>query len=104
MVEFAIVLPILALLLVMAVDFGRVFFGWVSITNAARIGADYAAQHPDAWATGNTAQMAKYEDLIRANNGEFSQRYYAPVEGVGLYWHLVDLVWIYLFPLLYLVG
>ena len=42
--------------------------------------------------------------LIRANNGEFSQRYYAPVEGVGLYWHLVDLVWIYLFPLLYLVG
>lgn len=42
--------------------------------------------------------------LIRASNGEFSQRYYAPVEGVGLYWHLVDLVWIYLFPLLYLVG
>jgi cytochrome c oxidase subunit 3 len=42
--------------------------------------------------------------LIRANKGEFSSRYYAPVEGVGLYWHLVDLVWIYLFPLLYLVG
>jgi cytochrome c oxidase subunit 3 len=41
---------------------------------------------------------------IRAAKGEFSQRYYAPVEGVGLYWHLVDLVWIYLFPLLYLVG
>jgi cytochrome c oxidase subunit 3 len=36
--------------------------------------------------------------------GEFSSRYYAPVEGVGLYWHLVDLIWIYLFPLLYLVG
>jgi cytochrome c oxidase subunit 3 len=42
--------------------------------------------------------------LIRASRGEFSQRYYAPVEGVGLYWHLVDLIWIYLFPLLYLVG
>jgi cytochrome c oxidase subunit 3 len=42
--------------------------------------------------------------LIRASRGEFSSRYYAPVEGVGLYWHLVDLVWIYLFPLLYLVG
>jgi len=42
--------------------------------------------------------------LIRAHRGDFSQRYYAPVEGVGLYWHLVDLVWIYLFPLLYLVG
>ncbi len=42
--------------------------------------------------------------LLRAQNGEFSSRYYAPVEGVGLYWHLVDLIWIYLFPLLYLVG
>jgi cytochrome c oxidase subunit 3 len=42
--------------------------------------------------------------LVRAARGEFSSRYYAPVEGVGLYWHLVDLIWIYLFPLLYLVG
>jgi cytochrome c oxidase subunit 3 len=42
--------------------------------------------------------------LIKAQKGEFSSRYYAPVEGVGLYWHLVDLVWIYLFPLLYLIG
>ncbi|KYF53471.1 cytochrome C oxidase subunit III [Sorangium cellulosum] len=42
--------------------------------------------------------------LIRNMRGEFSSRYYSPVEGVGLYWHLVDLIWIYLFPLLYLVG
>ncbi|EYF06503.1 cytochrome c oxidase subunit 3 family protein [Chondromyces apiculatus] len=42
--------------------------------------------------------------LIRNLKGQFSSRYYAPVEGVGLYWHLVDLIWIYLFPLLYLVG
>ena len=42
--------------------------------------------------------------LIRTIRGEFSSRYYSPVEGVGLYWHLVDLIWIYLFPLLYLVG
>jgi cytochrome c oxidase subunit 3 len=34
--------------------------------------------------------------------GEFSQSYFTPVELVALYWHLVDLVWIYLFPLLYL--
>jgi cytochrome c oxidase subunit 3 len=40
----------------------------------------------------------------RNNRGDFSPGYYAPVEGVGLYWHLVDLIWIYLFPLLYLVG
>jgi cytochrome c oxidase subunit III len=42
--------------------------------------------------------------LIRNEKGQFSGRYYSPVENVGLYWHLVDLVWIYLFPLLYLVG
>jgi cytochrome c oxidase subunit 3 len=42
--------------------------------------------------------------LIRNQKGHFSQRYYSPVENVGLYWHLVDMVWIYLFPLLYLVS
>ncbi len=35
--------------------------------------------------------------------GEFSESYYAPVDLVGLYWHLVDLIWIFLFPLLYLI-
>lgn len=35
---------------------------------------------------------------------EFSPHFYTPVELVGFYWHFVDLVWIYLFPLLYLVG
>ena len=35
--------------------------------------------------------------------GKYTSRYYTPVENVGLYWHLVDLIWIFLFPLLYLV-
>lgn len=34
----------------------------------------------------------------------FSSKYYTPVEVGALYWHLVDVIWIYLFPLLYLVG
>ncbi len=38
-----------------------------------------------------------------AHKGRFDSSYYAPVEMAGLYWHFVDLVWIYLFPLLYLV-
>ncbi len=42
--------------------------------------------------------------LIRAMKGEFSSEYYTPVDLVGLYWHLVDLIWIYLFPLLYLIS
>jgi len=40
---------------------------------------------------------------VRCWRKEFSAGYYAPVENAGLYWHLVDLVWIFLYPLLYLV-
>lgn len=39
----------------------------------------------------------------RLKKGEFGPRNYGAVEGVGLFWHLIDLIWIYLFPLLYLV-
>jgi len=42
--------------------------------------------------------------MVRTWRNEFSDQYYTPVECVGLYWHLVDLIWIFLFPLLYLVG
>ena len=42
--------------------------------------------------------------LVRAWKGHFTTRYYTPVEIGGLYWHFVDIVWIFLFPLLYLVG
>lgn len=41
--------------------------------------------------------------VIRANKGHFSSEYYTPVEITGLYWHLVDIIWIFLFPLLYLI-
>lgn len=39
----------------------------------------------------------------RAHKGHFNSEYYTPVELSGLYWHLVDIVWIFLFPLLYLI-
>lgn len=42
--------------------------------------------------------------LVLSRRGRLSANYYTPVEMSGLYWHFVDLVWIYLFPLLYLVG
>jgi cytochrome c oxidase subunit 3 len=42
--------------------------------------------------------------LVRAVKGHFSSQYYSPVEITGLYWHLVDLIWIYLFPLMYLIS
>ena len=37
-------------------------------------------------------------------SGELGAQYFTPVELVGFYWHFVDLVWIYLFPLMYLIG
>jgi cytochrome c oxidase subunit 3 len=42
--------------------------------------------------------------LARAQRGDFTQGYVAPIENFGLYWHFVDIVWLYLFPLLYLIN
>ena len=42
--------------------------------------------------------------IIFAARKTFSREYYTPVELSGLYWHFVDIIWIYLFPLLYLLG
>jgi cytochrome c oxidase subunit III len=42
--------------------------------------------------------------LLQARKGRFHPAYYTPVEVTGLYWHFVDIVWIFLFPLLYLIG
>lgn len=62
LVEFAIILPLLALLLVMAIDFGRVFFGWVTLQNMSRIGANYAALNADAWGTpADATKQAAYQ-------------------------------------------
>lgn len=41
---------------------------------------------------------------ILAGKNRFSTTYYTPVEVCGLYWHLVDIIWIFLFPILYLLG
>jgi cytochrome c oxidase subunit 3 len=42
--------------------------------------------------------------VVKASRGRFSPEYNAPVEMTGLYWHFVDIVWIFLFPLLYLID
>ena len=42
--------------------------------------------------------------LLKTRRNEFTVRYNTPVDMVGLYWHFVDIVWIFLFPLLYLLG
>jgi cytochrome c oxidase subunit III len=42
--------------------------------------------------------------IILSLRGRFDPEYHGPVEVIGLYWHFVDIVWIFLFPLLYLLG
>ena len=42
--------------------------------------------------------------LLQARKGRYTPEYHTPVEVSGLYWHFVDIVWIFLFPLLYLIG
>ena len=42
--------------------------------------------------------------LVMAWRGAYSEERYNPIEMMGLYWHFVDIVWIFLFPLLYLLG
>ena len=42
--------------------------------------------------------------IVQAGMGRYSAAYMTPVDVVGLYWHFVDIVWVFLFPLLYLID
>ena len=68
LVEFALVLPILLLLTLTALDFGRVYLGYVNLQNMARIAANFAANNPAAWAgTGDAKAQLKYQNQILAD-------------------------------------
>lgn len=67
-VEFALVLPVMMLLLVIGVDFGRLFFTSIQLTNAAREGANYAATNPTDTATIQSRVLA--EANVQAQRGE----------------------------------
>ncbi len=70
LVEFALLVPFLLLIVLFAVDFGRIYMGWVTINGMARVGANYAAQHPDAWTTpGDPAARAEYLTLMTRSEG-----------------------------------
>ena len=75
LVEFALLVPVLLLLLLGAIDFGRLFLGWVSLQNMARVGANFAAVHPEAWPAGSATSVsaatdrARYESLMLASVG-----------------------------------
>lgn len=50
--ELALVLPVILLIVMLALDFGRAFFSWVTITNASRAAANYVAINPNDWNVG----------------------------------------------------
>ena len=67
-VEFALVVPILLLLMLVAIDFGRIYLGWVNLQQMARIAANDAADHASAWQLPDTpakqAERDKYQARI----------------------------------------
>ena len=66
LVELAITIPILITILLIAVDVGRVYLGWVSLSNVARIGANFAAQNPVAWqGSGDATVKSRYQTLMK---------------------------------------
>ena len=71
--EFALLLPMILLLMLIAIDFGRVFLGWVGLNNAARVAANYAAMHPNPSDYGpGTPDRVEYERLINAETQKLS--------------------------------
>ncbi len=64
-IELALILPVLLLVILLGLDFGRVFFGWVGLQNDARHLANAAAINAEAWASpGDAAAQAYYQTLI----------------------------------------
>jgi Flp pilus assembly protein TadG len=68
LVEFALILPILMLILLGTIDFGRVLFSWIAVHNAAREAAAHAIWHPTD--TGGIAQRAHQEANVQGQRGE----------------------------------
>ena len=78
LVEFALIAPVVLVLLLVTIDFGRALYGWVVLQNSARIAANFAALNPDGWNPGAGIQVVKdrYEaqitqDLQAANCESF---------------------------------
>ncbi len=66
MVEFALVFPVLLFLMLVAIDFGRIYLGWVNLQQMARIAANDAADHATAWQLPDTPAKQAERDKYRA--------------------------------------
>ena len=82
LVEFALVIPILLILTSIALDFGRVYLGYINLQNMSRIAANFAANNPSAWdATPDAEVQLKYRNQILADAAATNCT--LPVDGSG---------------------
>src|SRR6476659_5639717 len=65
LVEFALVLPVMLLLMLTALDFGRVYLGYINLQNMARIAANFAADNPSAW-----------DGVVKGTDAELKDKYF----------------------------
>ncbi len=72
LVEFALFVPVLLLLVLVALDFGRIYLGWVNLQQMARVAANYAANNATAWdATPDASKQGRYRQMI-SNDARFA--------------------------------
>lgn len=66
LVEFVLVLPVILLLLLIAIDFGRIYLGYVNLQQMARIAAGFAADHANAWQTSpfDADVVRRYDEMV----------------------------------------
>jgi PKD repeat protein len=67
LVEFSIVLPVLLLIMLVAIDFGRIYLGWVNSQNMARLAANYAANNAVKLDAGDADTEDEYQALVSTN-------------------------------------
>ena len=78
--EFALTVPLALLMILFGLDFGRVFLGWVSLNQAAREAANYAAMNPAAWSLPyNLAVQAEYARLVTTEAANINCTLVTPV-------------------------
>ena len=67
LVEFALVLPVLLLLTLIAIDFGRIYLGWINLQNMARIGANFASNNAADMDGNKATTVTQYRNQINSD-------------------------------------
>src|SRR6185369_17366167 len=71
--EFALTLPLALFMVLFGLDFGRVFLGWVSLNQAAREAANYAAMNPTAWTVPyDLSVLSEYSRLVQTETAQLN--------------------------------